>query len=525
MSKILDSTVITAHQPKMVELRKGFLINGQYYLKDKMQAVPFMTVPLSSGFSGGGDCMLHLNKVLKCKDIAYYTCAPEHDLIVYDTNDERYTYVFMRAYSNAYLVKFSEEDNQCKYEGYWSTRLCTTSNGTEVTSVYEKDEYIIAILGGADSYSYKYYINKKTMQSDRNVRIMNDSVNSSYPYDVLCQITNKAFYRSTYSPGTIFSHEQDDSDTFVSVTLSDTVDVNGNRNNLFFNNAFNDNEDEFIMMYPNAYHGNNVETYFKNIIKVRFDKNTKKWSQNVINLDSNGFANSYIKAGYNYLSDVWYKTINDKDYMIVYNRANYGQEQSRVIIIEFYNDDDTEKAKIVKIQEMPVGQSGRILQFKDDEKIAFYGYNRIDTSHNSLFTSIYKYEFSEANLEFIKTFSLNNKIREFGFDKDRNMYIMWEDKSVSRYNETSVANFNAHFEENLYEYEGEEIETNMIVSITNIDDEFLEREVTLDIRGNAKFKSTGSKTITTTTSSEGTVKIPVIITGSGALSVFPKVKA
>ena len=65
----------------------------------------------------------------------------------------------------------------------------------------------------------------------------------------------------------------------------------------------------------------------------------------------------------------------------------------------------------------------------------------------------------------------------------------------------------------------------MIISTTNLQGDRLAKSVKLDIKGNAKFTDNGTKTIEVTTSESEDIKVPVTITGAGAINIFPKIKA
>ena len=165
------------------------------------------------------------------------------------------------------------------------------------------------------------------------------------------------------------------------------------------------------------------------------------------------------------------------------------------------------------------------VQSLDDNVLRFYGYIKATNSYSAVMSTVYSYELNEAKLEFEKTLSIEGSIKEFGFDMDRNLYVLWEDYSLSRYNQNTAANFEARFEQSLYEYQGEDLDTNLLISTKNLQGDFLAKEVKLDIKGNAKFKSTNTKTLEVETLDSGELQVPIVITGAGAINIFPKIKA
>lgn len=540
MAKILDNSVIMDKQYKMIELRKGFLINGQYYLKENMQPVPFNTVTYNnSSFTDSGRSLMSLNRNIKYfYNLSYGITNNTNNTICFDSKDETICYIVIEANSYKWLCKFREKDNRCELIKVVSIETSSGNEYSKILSIHEKDNEIRVCLGGPAVKTIIYSYSKEDLSIAKTLNPDDVSYNNSYAYDQSCQIykDNEGYfmYKSGYGSN-FYSFYNEVSNTKVVLTMNDVdpnYDSSSNYRNRFnYNNLYEKTDNSMSVIHIVANKKISGKCDFKAGYIVKYDKNANTISKEEIAITvessiTDAYSDGVYLASEYWSSDVWYKTIGRKKYTILYLRdaINIGKP-SRAYFFEhkISEEDQTMTLHLVKIQEFPLGQTGNIIHYNDEERLRFYGYRRVDAK-GSIFNNIYCYELDESRLEFVKTFNLDGEIKEFGFDLDRNLYVLWNNNEVSRYNERTVSNFNARFENGLYEYQGEDIQTNLIISTSNLEGKFIEKEVTLDLKGNAKFTSNGTKTITLTTSSESETKVPITITGAGALSIFPKVK-
>lgn len=532
MTKILDSNYITTHVPKMIELRKGFIINGQYYLKDNMQPVPFNTVVHNDSYlTSSGRGYLFLDRTIRYSDNISCGANICYDSILYDSEDERYTYVLTDVESYQYLIKFKEENNRCQIEKI--SFINSSSPNIKFDKMEEEvDGYIDIYRGGKATLPEKFRYKKSDLVSVTNFALTSGmSSHSSYNYDVDSNPAKNLYFRAGYSSNAAsFAYYSNKQSKPIMHTLTSNILTDWNqRHRTLFHSAFEETDEKVTMIYPAAA-ADSTTTYIKTMEICTFDKINESWSSKQITVQHGEFELKYHSSNMFWASDVWYKTINNKKYIIIYNRDAYNFNTSKMEFFEYKesagDDENTViEIELVKVQTFPHGQCGRIIYYNDDEKFRFYGSSKENTSYNSLMSTVYCYELDESSLEMVKTFNIEGSIREFGFDKDRNLYILWNDMSVTRHNDRTVANFNARFENSLYEYQGEDIETNLLISTTNLEGQFLEKEARLDIKGNAIFAESRNKTITVTTSGEGELAVPIVITGAGSLNIFPKIKA
>lgn len=534
MAKILDSSTISQPVYKMIELRKGFLINGQYYLKENMQPVPFNTVThADANFTDGSRSLLALNRMVKYYGNCHYGINNDStDSLCFDSTDETITYALIQANAFKYICKFKEENNTCQLANI--TLVLNNAYGRAM-SIYEKGDEIRCSIGGSAVVSIIYRYSKSTLTALGSYAPDTLTASTAYEFDQYCEIYHDDTGYFSYKSGltnNAYSFMNDSTGAKVSVNMSDLdpcYGTNANVKNRFnYNNLYRKTDDTMSVIHLAMQKAAAGKVNFKAGYIVEYNKVSNDFTRTEVPIQVNPEVTAkypdgvYLVSEY-WTSDVWYKTINGKEYTILYLRDSYNAGKAcRAYFFEHKLLEGKVNLYLDKIQELPVGQNGLIIHYKDEAKLRFYGSRR--TAVNGLFNNLYCYELDEAKLEFVKTFNLDGDIKEFGFDVDRNLYVLWSNNEVSRFNERTASNFNADFESGLYEYQGEDILTNLIISTTNIEGKFIAKEVTLDMKGNAKFTSTGTKTITVTTSDLEATKVPITITGSGALSIFPKVK-
>lgn len=540
MAKILDSSTITNPAYKFMELRKGFLINGQYYLKENMQPVPFNTVNYNSAnFTDSGRSLLSLDRNIRYYNIFTFGATDNtKSSICYDSLDEKICYVYLEANSYKWLCKFKEDNNRCDLLNVVSIETPSGSTYSKSISIYEKDEEIRVTISGNGSVSIMYRYAKFDLALLGSANIDSLGVNTTYAYDQYSEIYRDSAgifsYKSGYGSNS-YTFYNDSNSVKTTVNMSDVDPCYGstsnNRNRFNYQNLYKKTDNTMSVIHLAADKLATGKCNFKAGYIVEYDLLLNKFTKTEVPVEVEAsvlekYPDGVYMASEYWTSDVWYKTINGKTYTILYLRDSYYVGKlSRAYIFEHVVSelDPKLKLKLIKIQEFPLGQSGNIIHYNDESKLRFYGYRRVSNGA-SLFNSIYCYELDESNLEFVKTFNLDGEIREFGFDRDRNLYVLWNNNELSRFNSRTASNFNARFENGLYEYQGEDIATNLVISTTNLEGQFVEKQVVLDLKGNAKFTGNGTKTITLTTSSIGETKVPITITGAGALSIFPKVK-
>lgn len=110
-----------------------------------------------------------------------------------------------------------------------------------------------------------------------------------------------------------------------------------------------------------------------------------------------------------------------------------------------------------------------------------------------------------------------------GLDLSERVWIMKADNEVDVYSMSNPTDFNMKFEKDYYDYVGTDIETFITIEAKNFLGEYINTNVELSIDGNAKFKDNNNSVIKISTPSDGKLNIPVIITGSNQITVYPKI--
>lgn len=524
MTKILDTNYINGPIPKYIELRKGVLINGQYHLKDTMQPVPFAQYIINNPNIVNVNSYTFLDRKINHADVSICNSLPIQNVtsIVYDSENENVSYVWFHSGTFAYLYKYDESNNNCKTTG---GRIFINNEATTFCVEFcEKDNNIVLSLSGSASVYGR--ITRYVLSKENNLATISSieavtSINtSSYPYTQSCNPVEN-LYMSSQSAVFDYSYYSEANNSVIKEKVIHLCSA-GSLFKLTIHNVYENTNDKLKVLspIPNANGGG----FYKEFVMSTFDKNLEKWNtQKVIPVV--GGDKSLLGTGSTTFQEMFIKTFGSRTFIVVYERTTI-IGHARANVFEITKDENGEEViTFIKAQTMPSGQGGAIIHHKDEEKLKFYGTCKNGTALADLFSSVYCYEFNETTLEFEKTMSIDGLIRDFGFDKERNLYVTWSDMSMDKYNTRTVANFNAKFEEGLYEYQGVDINTNLIVSTANLQGELLAKEVKLEMKGNAKFKATDNKSISVTTLTTGDLKIPVVITGAGSLNIFPKVKA
>ncbi|ALN97932.1 hypothetical protein Bp8pS_253 [Bacillus phage vB_BpuM-BpSp] len=117
----------------------------------------------------------------------------------------------------------------------------------------------------------------------------------------------------------------------------------------------------------------------------------------------------------------------------------------------------------------------------------------------------------------------NNEVKSLGIDDNERL---WYIENTNNYNLEMVSPYLAlditvKFSDTSLIYQGNDINTNIIVDSKNLAGERKATEIKLFLEGNAIFRNTQSKSITLTTSDTQALSVPIVIVGSGSINVTP----
>jgi hypothetical protein len=122
--------------------------------------------------------------------------------------------------------------------------------------------------------------------------------------------------------------------------------------------------------------------------------------------------------------------------------------------------------------------------------------------------------------------SISEPIRALGVDDEERIWFVRESENsdlemISPFLSLDVS---VTFEDTSLTYIDTEIETAINIEAKTMAGEMKELELRLVLEGNAVFRETGSRRVTVTTSATQPVRVPIVITGSGAVNVYPTVE-
>ena len=521
MTKILDTNYISCPVPKYVELRKGVLINGQYHLKDTMQPVPFAQCVINDVNVVSGVRYTFLDRAINYADTNSTGSLSmfNNSTIIYDSVDENICYKYSQSGITGSIYKYDESNNRCKMI---KQVVVISDTFASACNFYEEDGFLYFVYSSSVSNLTIYKYTKDNLIKVDNIPMVVSINGATYPYFTQSNIT-KNLYSATQSSLIDLVFYSKAQNKAISTRINNLC-ATSNCLNVSMHNAYKETNEYIKVLVPNPKAG--AASYISEFNLVTFNKLTELWIAPVIVpvVGADAIVSPFIS---NYLTehDMFSRTFGGKTYIFIYERHILNSAISRVYVYEITIVADKEVITFVKMQNMPAGQGGAIIHFKEDPTLKFYGTCKNGVAPADIFSSVYCYELNETTLEFEKTLSIDGLIRDFGFDKERNLFVTWADYSIDKYNTKTVANFNARFAEGLYEYQGVDILTNLIVSTANLQGVLLAKDVTLEMKGNAKFTATDNKSISVTTLTTGDLNIPVTITGAGSLNIFPKVKA
>ena len=110
-----------------------------------------------------------------------------------------------------------------------------------------------------------------------------------------------------------------------------------------------------------------------------------------------------------------------------------------------------------------------------------------------------------------------------GCDTQNNIWIMDTAWRLHKHSVDLPTKIDIQFEEADYDYMGTPIKSKLLVQAVNYLNRKVNIKLELTLRGPALFDN-DTKVIEVTTSSTGILEVPITISGSGSISVYPKLK-
>jgi hypothetical protein len=523
--EILNSkSIITQTVPRIVETPEHLIINTQVHDKASIKPVPFefnvISAPIS--FSCLSRCIWTYNNNTIGRTLFLHSGNNKNQKMYQDTTDINIFYnLFKYPDYGVKLIKFKKEENNIseQWSSMWNVnavgKTCTgtLTYGNDIQVLFQNDTYMLFVLkytyqlgghweGSSDSYYLKKY-NKKTNQTT-DVRTLNQGV-------VNPPIVNYQFIE--YNNDNVYFYEQNRNvHTIFKVNLSTNVLTTlltfTNTNGL----SVIDNPvkiGDYYYIIKDNYLQSGIHEYC--FYKIRLDVSTDTVTQDVININLNGFtldtASGEVLSG---IGEGVYHTlntleINNKKHILCTIHStpnqNYYPNQHKHIVFEV-----TDTEIIVKdVITFPNGCKG-VLEYIDSRTLVF------------LYTdSIAFYKFDNTKEKYTLTYRKAGVFNTIGFDTLNKFYMQHNTGAIDVMTSMNACTLKADFADEYYTSINTDTEISFYAK--NFLDEYLNADVKITLLGPVQFKDDKSKTKIVKTSDAGVKTLPVTITGSGRIEV------
>ena len=131
-------------------------------------------------------------------------------------------------------------------------------------------------------------------------------------------------------------------------------------------------------------------------------------------------------------------------------------------------------------------------------------------------TGIEIHRFNPETETYTKVFEASGTFQTIGLDENNNFYTFDINNKCDIYNRNSCSTLNGRFEYDTYNYDNEDIETNVTIASKNFIGELIASKIHIELSGNCKFRN-GKQEATLNTRLDLEYEVPVIITGPGVV--------
>lgn len=501
MAKILNSTLINGVVSKMVELPENFIINGSVYDKYTLSPNPYDFCPI---YSGAQEMFLSKAAFINVA----WPSKPVLNGVLMDSVNPDITYIVTQGLlgGNPTIRRITKTPN-----GTVDQLLVTlSSNSNDECDFISQDNnrvYFYINRNSANYTSYIGYFNKfdgsmSSINLNGNTpRFLKETEIFIYLITETGSSLNMFKYNKTNNTlTTLYSEAQN---FYYNDFVASEIDSNG----VFY--VVKDGKDLGMIDHYIA-----VKKYVLDTVK-----DTVTASQ--VTLDQSLYPNGkiLINTGASLYVSHWLLKYNDsvtgKKYMthVIHNRGkvNIGLNQldSAMYTYEMIDNDNWKMVSYTS--------------FSPTMYKAF-----LPVLNNQIFmlaheASTHVYTWDSASTSYKKTASFDGTMTAIGMDTNNNMYVQYGDTSIEMMSNVMPTTVYADFELDTYNYQGADINTNIIAYVKNYMGQYLATSLTLTLYGNAKFTDSGLKTKTITTSNLNSINIPVTVYDTGLLRVTTKI--
>jgi hypothetical protein len=502
------NTTITGIRPKVIETANGFLLNTQYYTKEKLAPIPFENCNLQ-----GSPYSLSIRKQLFLQGYTWNYPNDEFNIV----KDSRY--------ENRYYMRTLEG----YVSGSRSSKLITfeeTENGEiKILNVYNPGDYqFLEFVGQNDSYIWwtlrsntSFYLYRMDKITYTVVSCWSSS--TSYNYGKLKQIYSDDIYiyfiyfaqqniytlkydkvnNSTSVSQAIYRGKETTAYNYYLTNISDTpYQIDDNTYGLFLFNAADATQPIDLYQYDTTKtitDGFTMQsvTITWNSTKTKFDFLTTSIYCTIRN-----FISEF--NGIKYLNVVTYQpNFDNANYIPVQGIYTFRIDSATNLVFTGYNQIDGAK------------QIGGFIYDESKEHLIVAKQNAFQILKFNQTT--FKYE--STNFEITGCYSV-------GLDELQRVWYIKTDSSVHMINLEDAQSVEIEFEKEYYDYTGSTISTYINFSALNYLGEDFAGVFELTISGPAVFTENNTNTLRFDYTGTGKQQIGITITGASPVTIYPK---
>ncbi len=508
MAKILDSSAISGSISKMIETPDYFFINGQVYDKNTLSPDPFDFCPVTS--SSLSEMSLYKTAYVN----GQWEKQRTTNGYMSDCIDPSTCYVATQGTfggSTAAIYKLTKNEN-----GTWTNIPYADWGGSYtpfmdmISQDSDKIYYTIHRMVGG-SYAFIGQLNKTTMKSvavnlgDVGViKILKDT--EMYIY----------FTCSSIGGGTVNVGKYDKVANTIIWILVDTLPVGKN-----YNFEASDMDDNGVFYSVRDGLGMGMSNNFVGVRKFVLDTLKDTVIVSNVNLDTSLYPVGKIPfitdatMGVTHTLLKHTDTNTGKNYMthVVYNGGNAGNyisaADSALYTYEILDDSNWKLVSYTSFNPVIYRTCLPVL----NNQIIMLAYE----------SGCHMYMWDSGTASYKKVSSFDSPIGAVGIDDNNNIYVQYADTSIEMISNVMPVTVFADFEEDVYEYNGADISTNVIAYIKNYKGKYLSSSIQINLYGNCKFTDDGERVKTVTTTNLDKLVIPVTVYDTGNLRVSVKI--
>lgn len=513
--KILNDFKIEKPMQKIVETYNGYIMNGQYYNKETMCPQPFSMFPTYGSYQD-----LAMNKVLSTNHALDYLNTKTENNVIIDKYDPEINYIFTSGWRNSYygkLLKIRENNSKATLlkELEYNHNGIYTSNYRFLECIGQTEKFLFIIVEANTGYCQCIIkIDKETLVAT-NVLVCNHEYYASCrkiheTEDMIYIIIEGRYTYSRFYKINKFDYTNE----FV-----DFLELKGNYNSKFIPSNCEKINDKYVFYLMN--HKTDGDFYFS---KMTFDPNAPEFKNSVTTTKIEATWSDELKkipqffaTEYQCTYELSILNINSKKYLNVLMYEN-GLSKKHA---------DNFKVHGIYTFEIDPNDNAKLIYRNKTDQFSFFFRGAIGFNNNINLIGLTEaavlfFNFDATNEKYVINKTIACQPYSIGIDLKNNIWISKGNGDVDMHAPSIPTTVNINFEKNSYKFEGEEIQSNLLIECFDYDNKPIECNLELTLMGNAIFAKNDSKIINITTASTEN-KIPIKIIGAGNVSVYTKV--